>query len=82
MKLEPQLDKIREGFEKKAPPDILEIMHEATNNLRRSGLVERALKEGQTAPNFELQDSHGRLVDLATLREQGPVVLTFFRGHW
>ena len=82
MKLQPRLDRIRQGFEKQAPPEALAIIHRATDNLRDSGLVDRALKEGQTAPPFELEGSRGNRVSLAGLLERGPAVLTFFRGHW
>jgi peroxiredoxin len=57
-------------------------MHRATDDLRNSGIMDRVLKEGQTAPSFELKNSRGDRVSLAGLLERGPVVLTFFRGHW
>jgi hypothetical protein len=82
MKLQQRLDRIREGFEKRAPPEVLAVMHRATEDLRRSGIAGRALKEGLVAPAFELRDSAGRSVGLGDLLKRGPVVLTFFRGHW
>ncbi len=82
MKLQPRLDRIREGFEKQAPPEALAIMHRATNDLRNSGITGRAPKVGQAAPSFELPDSQDRSVSLGGLLERGPVVLTFFRGNW
>ncbi len=82
MSLQHRLDKIREGFEKKAPPQALDLMHRATEDLRHSGISDRALKEGQTAPSFRLDNSKGRPVSLGGLLGHGPLVLTFFRGHW
>ena len=32
--------------------------------------------------DFELEDSRGDKVSLADLLERGPLVMTFFRGHW
>jgi hypothetical protein len=82
MSLQERLDRIRQGFEKQAPPEAVVLMHRVADDLRDSGIKDRALKEGHTAPSFELEDSHGRRVNLSGLLAQGPVVLTFFRGHW
>ena len=82
MGLQDRLDRIRAGFEKQAPAEALAVMHRATEELRGSGILDRALKEGQSAPPFELEDSRGERVGLAGLQEEGPVVVTFFRGHW
>ena len=82
MNLNLQLDAIREGFEKQVPPDALAVMHRATADLQNSGILDGAAGEGQTAPPFELEDSRGASVSLAGLLERGPLVMTFFRGHW
>lgn len=37
---------------------------------------------GDKAPNFTLPDAKGQQVSLASLLEQGPVVLTWYRGGW
>ena len=37
---------------------------------------------GEIMPDFVLPDHEGRLVRLAALLQQGPVVLAFHRGHW
>ena len=59
-----------------------ELMHRATEELSSSGAVLRALGEGSEAPPFTLADSSGEKVGLRGLLDRGPVVLTFFRGHW
>ena len=82
MTLQQRLDRIREGFEKQAPPEAVALIHRATDDLRNSGIADRAIKEGQTAPAFELEDSRGGRVSLGDLLARGPAVLTFFRGHW
>ena len=38
--------------------------------------------ELETAPNFSLTDHRGQLVSLHEVREDGPVLLFFFRGFW
>jgi peroxiredoxin len=37
---------------------------------------------GSMAPTFSASDVNGNAVDLAALREKGPVVLFFYRGSW
>ena len=82
MTLKKRLDAIRHGFEKQADDATLAVMHGATAALVASGQAHRALGEGDLAPNFDLVNTEGARVSLADLRAKGPVVLTFFRGHW
>lgn len=82
MSLQARLDRIREGFEKQAPPEVLEIMHGATDGLRTSGIMDGVVGEGQRAPEFTLEDSQRRPAALVDALFRGPVVLTFFRGDW
>jgi AhpC/TSA family len=58
------------------------VMAKATEDLIRSGIVERVKKIGDQAPDFTLPDATGELVRLADLLSRGPVVLTFYRGTW
>ena len=80
--LQKRLDAIRRGFEKDAPPEVLEVMHRATKELADAVAAEPGLGVGDRAPTFTLPDPDGNEVDLATLLQKGPVVLTLFRGHW
>lgn len=41
-----------------------------------------APKIGDVLPDFILPDQNGRLVSLASLLAEGPVVVAFLRGHW
>jgi peroxiredoxin len=66
----------------KAPADVRAIMQEKTEELIRSGIAERSLKRGNTAPGFALPNARGTTTALSTLLAQGPVVLTFYRGEW
>lgn len=47
-----------------------------------SGVLERAKKTGDTAPNFALPDKDGETVELSLLLADGPVVLLWYRGGW
>lgn len=39
-------------------------------------------KLGELMPDFTLPDENGRMVNLQALRQSGPVVVSFNRGHW
>jgi hypothetical protein len=87
MSLQERLDDFKSKFESGGPPynapkSIVEIFHRATDELRRSGLAERALKTGDRAPAFTLNNQDGNLISSADLLAKGPLVITFFRGHW
>ncbi len=43
---------------------------------------ERAVRQGDVAPEFDLPDANGKMVALASLLSEGAVVLTFYRGGW
>ncbi|GAA4503808.1 peroxiredoxin-like family protein [Hymenobacter ginsengisoli] len=47
-----------------------------------AGLTRHALAAGQLAPNFTLPDANGAPQTLTGLLQEGPVVLTFYRGNW
>ncbi|HVJ53435.1 MAG TPA: peroxiredoxin-like family protein [Aliidongia sp.] len=44
--------------------------------------AKQALKPGDPAPEFLLPDSNGRLVSSRELRDDGPLVISFFCGSW
>ena len=44
--------------------------------------VSTALKAGELAPDFSLTDHNGDTFTLTEALENGPVVMTFFRGNW
>lgn len=82
MSLQEKLNAHRHEFESSAPKEALEIMHKATEELRKSGIVDRAVEVGDKAPDFTLKDAYGNPVQLKDRLTQGPVVLGFYRGRW
>ena len=66
----------------KVPAEILATMAQATNDLKHSGIEDRALKTGDTVPDFELPDQHGERRRLAGYLAKSPVVLNVYRGGW
>ena len=82
MSLKEKLDGRKEEFKKVAPPEAQETMHQATEDLRSSGIMDRALKVGDRGPGFELKNVEGTLVRSYDFLANGPLVLTFYRGKW
>ena len=82
MSLQEKLDAQREKFESSAPKEAVEVMHKATEDLEKSGIIDRALKVGDKAPDFTLRNAYGKPVQLKERLSQGPVVLGFYRGRW
>lgn len=82
MSLEHTLRGLREASAKRIPSERAAIMHRATEELRRSGIMDRVIKVGDRLPAFALPNVYGQEVRSADLLARGPVVLTFFRGAW
>jgi peroxiredoxin len=83
MSLQDRLDALKANFEgKQAPAAAVAIFHKATAELIASGQAEHALKVGDSAPPFNLPNADGVMVDSAKLLVKGPLIVTFYRGHW
>lgn len=82
MKLQDKLNKLKANFVSQAPKEALEIMQRATSDLMNSGIVERVVKIGDPAPEFELTSASEKAVRLKELLSVGPLVLCFYRGKW
>jgi hypothetical protein len=82
MSLADKLAATRAASAGRIPPDRQAIMHRATDDLRKSGILDRIVPVGSPAPAFELANHDGRRVSSAELVAGGPLVLSFFRGSW
>lgn len=87
MSLQARLDAFKADFEAGKPPysvphSVIETMHRATEELIASGAAARALKAGDKAPTFVLEDPDGADVSSAELLAKGPLVVSFYRGVW
>jgi hypothetical protein len=85
--LQERLDEFKKSFESGAPPynaphEAIEKMHRATDELKASGIEQHALKVGDRAPSFTLFDQDHVQVSSNELLTRGPLVVSFFRGHW
>ena len=85
--LQERLDEFKKSFESGAPPynaphEVIDKMHRATAGLKATGIEEQALKVGDRAPNFTLFNQDHVEISSTDLLRQGPLVVSFFRGHW
>ena len=85
--LQQRLDEFKKSFESGAPPynaphGAIEKMDRATAELKATGIEEQALKVGDRAPNFTLFNQDHVEISSTDLLREGPLVVSFFRGHW
>jgi hypothetical protein len=82
MTLQENLNSFKKKFQEQVPAAVLEIMHKATEELRNSGILEHIPKEGEIAPDFQIEFPLGQTANLRKLVQPGPVVISFYRGVW
>ncbi|KAA0596088.1 peroxiredoxin [Azospirillum lipoferum] len=87
MSLQDKLDAFKADFQAGKPPynvprRVIETMHRATAELIASGAAALALKAGDKAPAFTLNDPDGKAVSSTALLAEGPLVVSFYRGVW
>jgi peroxiredoxin len=80
--LQDQLDEITANTRHLVQADRLAISERAVAELFATGIEERILTVGATAPEFALKDSNGKALRSADLLEAGPLIIKFFRGRW
>ena len=82
MHLQQTLNAMKEKFEAGLPPEVKTVMHHATDELTKSGIMERVLQPGTKMPHFTLVDEQENEVNSRDLIAKGPLVLSFYRGVW
>lgn len=82
MSLADKLSAMRAASAGRIPADKQAIMHRATEDLRRSGILDRIAPVGSRMPPFDLANHDGRRIVSNDLLAGGPLVLSFFRGSW
>jgi peroxiredoxin len=63
-------------------PDFAAAVDRLVERLRRYGAGGTAPQVGEAMPPFVLPDDTGHMISLDQLLTQGPVAVTFHRGHW
>jgi len=82
MSLAEKLTEIREGSKERIPAETREKMHRATEELRDSRIMDKALNVGNKMPSFNLPNTKGEMINSDDLLEEGNLVVTFYRGFW
>lgn len=77
-----RLDEKNRELTQQIPQEILDSIENAVEQIEAMGVKDRALKEGDRMPSFELPDAKGNTVSSDDLLEEGPLALHFYRGVW
>ena len=63
-------------------PNFQEAVDRLIARLKEHDVGASAPRLGEKMPPFVLPDENGQLISLDKLLEDGPVAVTFHRGHW
>jgi len=77
-----QLQDFKQQFETETPAHMLEVLSRSISLLQAEKVQGTALTKGDKAPDFQLRDTAGKYISLKQTLENGPCILTFFRGGW
>ncbi|NJR65292.1 MAG: AhpC/TSA family protein [Leptolyngbyaceae cyanobacterium CRU_2_3] len=64
------------------PENIRIVMDQARSNLINSGVFDRYLQVGDIIPSVILPNATGKLIDIQTCLQTGPVIISFYHGRW
>ena len=77
-----ELAATKASFAERASDETKALYADGIQAVVDAGVIEGAKKMGDPAPAFTLTNQEGSEVSLASLLEQGPVVLMWYRGGW
>lgn len=80
--LNDQLGESVGAFISSLPEDDAKIVGASFEKLHSSHTGESAIAVGEIAPNFTLPDATGKVINLHNKLNEGPLVLSFYRGGW
>ena len=81
MTLQKQLDQMHQKILTNAPEAAVALDAD-TEALVQGRIGAAGPKVGQPSPSFEIPDQLGRLVSSKELLNNGPLVVSFYRGNW
>lgn len=82
MSLHRNLESFKAEFAQNAPEDKQQTYEEFISQIGNSGLIDKAFQVGQQAVDFTLSNASGESVNFFQLLQQGPAILTWYRGGW
>lgn len=80
--LETRLKKHRDFWGSKLTAAENETMERHIEFLRESGALNKVLKKGDQAPEFNLKNQHSEIISSIELLKKGPLAVSFYRGSW
>ena len=78
--LQEQLNAIKAKGAAMMTPDVSAAIKNGFEELQHARVLEKALKVGDSAPDFVLPNGEGKMIGSETFRHQGPLVILFYRG--
>jgi peroxiredoxin len=82
MSLQNELDTFMANVRTQLPAEVLAPVEAFYADLGLPDRFPNVLRVGQMAPDFTLADAIGKPVSSASLRAQGPMIISFYRGAW
>ena len=80
--LQEQLNAIKSKAAAIMTPEVLAAIKKGYEELEHAGVLENVLKVGDTAPDFQLPNGDGNMIESDAIRQKGPLVVLFYRGKW
>ena len=77
-----ELKAIKDNFSANASPVAVKTVNDAKDGIVKTFRRDLAVQEGDKLPNFRLSDANGKTVSSDELLQQGPILVTFYRGEW
>lgn len=77
-----KLEARSEEAAKNGDPKVRAEFAKGIEAVAESGILDKAIKTGDKAPDFVLKNASGSEIRLSELLKDGPVVLTWYRGGW
>jgi len=69
-------------FRQELPADLSALIEQGAGEISALDIADRALRVGDAAPDFKLNNQRGEERTLAEYQRRGDVVVTFYRGVW
>lgn len=64
------------------PEDTLNTLMSELQELITAGIAEKSIYKGSAFPAFDLPNANNELLSLNTFLDNGPLVVSFYRGAW
>lgn len=82
MSLNSEIRQTIQVFRDTLPAELNTMIEQGAGEISALDIVENALKTGDKAPDFTLSDRNGKSYSTKSLLNDGPIVITFYRGAW